>query len=186
MRDGKIYAMVKVDQALNNFFKTGNLIALRELALREIADDVDERLESMERKNSLRGPWRRKEVIYVCITDISQADRLIRRGFRITHRLKAAWHVCFVAARHADEWKPELEVIEKLTFRLGGEFSNQAVVNRNQIPRVFVSNAREAGVTQIIVWKDAIVKKLLPYARAMDVLIVADYDSWQTSRNRVK
>lgn len=187
MRDGKIYAMVKVEQALNNFFKTGNLIALRELALREIADDVDERLESMERKSSLRGPWRRKEVIYVCVTEISHADRLIRRGFRIAHRLKAAWHVSFIAARHTDdEWKPKLEALEKLTIRLGGEFSYQEAVNRKQIPRVFAAKASEAGATQMIVWKDAIVKKLLPYANTMDVLIVADYDSWQTSRNRVK
>ncbi|KIL36744.1 histidine kinase, partial [Gordoniibacillus kamchatkensis] len=82
MREGKIYAMAKVDQALNHFFKTGNLIALRELALREIADDVDERLESLERKSSLRGPWRRKEVIFVCVNSTPHADRLIRRGFR--------------------------------------------------------------------------------------------------------
>lgn len=187
MRDGKIYAMVKVDQALNNFFKTGNLIALRELALREIADDVDERLESMERKNSLRGPWRRKEAIYVCVTEISQADRLIRRGFRIAHRLKAAWHVSFIAARQSDEeWKTKLEILEKLTSRLGGEFSYQEVVNRSHIPRVFAAKASKAGATQIIVWKDDIVKKLLPHTSTMDVLIVADYDSWQTSRNRVK
>ncbi|CAN7715131.1 histidine kinase [Paenibacillus sp. LjRoot153] len=187
MRDGKIYAMVKVDQALNNFFKTGNLIALRELALREIADDVDERLESMERKSSLRGPWRRKEAIYVCVTDISQADRLIRRGFRIAHRLKAAWHVSFIAVRQSDEeWKTKLEVLEKLTRRLGGEFSYQEVVNRSHIPRVFAAKASNAGATQIIVWKDDIVKKLLPHASTMDVLIVADYESWQTSRNRVK
>lgn len=187
MRTGKIYAMVKVDEALNNFFKTGNLIALRELALREIADDVDERLESMERKSSLRGPWRRKEAIYVCVTDISQADRLIRRGFRIAHRLKAVWHVCFIPARVLDEeWKTKLGILEKLTIRLGGEFSYQDVVKRSHIPRVFAAKASSARATQIIVWKDDIVRKLLPHTSTMDVLIVAHYDSWQSSRNRVK
>ncbi|SDN42722.1 two-component system, OmpR family, sensor histidine kinase KdpD [Paenibacillus sp. yr247] len=184
MRDGKVYAMAKVDQALNNFFKTGNLIALRELALREIADDVDERLESMERKSSLRGPWRRKEVIYVCLTEISQADRLIRRGFRIAHRLKATWYVSFIAMGNAEEWKQKIEALEKLTVRLGGEFSYQEVVSRNQIPEVFASQASKAGATQIIVWKDTVVKKLLPLASQMDVLIVAD--TWQTSGNKVK
>lgn len=49
-----------MNQALESFFKIGNLIALRELALREIADDVDERLEAWDRDNSLRGPWSRK------------------------------------------------------------------------------------------------------------------------------
>ncbi|MFC5653474.1 histidine kinase [Paenibacillus solisilvae] len=186
MREGKIYAMAKVDQALNNFFKTGNLIALRELALREIADDVDERLESMERKSSLRGPWRRQEVIYVCVTEISQADRLIRRGFRIAHRLKATWHVSFIAMGSADEWSQKLDALETLTVRLGGEFSYQEVAGRRQIPYVFASKASEAGATQIIVWKDAGVKKLLQLANHMDVLIVADYDSWKSSGNKVK
>ncbi|GGA12011.1 hypothetical protein GCM10008018_66360 [Paenibacillus marchantiophytorum] len=186
MREGKIYAMVKVDQALNNFFKTGNLIALRELALREIADDVDERLESMERKSSLRGPWRRKEVICVCITEISHADRLIRRGFRIAHRLKAAWHVTFIAPRRSEELERQMEAIEKLAQRLGGEFSFGEVAGGKQIPHAFAAVANRVGATQIIVWKDAAVKQLLPLTSHMDVLIVADYESWQTSGNRVK
>ena len=67
MREGNIYTMDKVEQSLSNFFKTGNLIALRELALRELADDVDDRLESYERKNGVRGPWRKEEVIFVCV-----------------------------------------------------------------------------------------------------------------------
>ncbi|MBW7461052.1 histidine kinase, partial [Paenibacillus sepulcri] len=87
MRDGKIYALEKVDQALGSFFKIGNLIALRELALREIADDVDERLEAWDRNTSLRGHWRRREVIFVCVDTGSRSERLIRRGFRIAHRL---------------------------------------------------------------------------------------------------
>lgn len=93
MREGKIYAMDKVDQALGNFFKTGNLIALRELALRELADDVDERLESWQRRDPLRGGANREEMIFVGVTLSSGAERLIRRGFRIAYRLKASWHV---------------------------------------------------------------------------------------------
>ncbi|MDR6551742.1 histidine kinase [Paenibacillus qinlingensis] len=186
MREGKIYAMVKVDQALNNFFKTGNLIALRELALREIADDVDERLESMERKSSLRGPWRRKEVIYVCITEISHADRLVRRGFRIAHRLKAVWHVSFIVVgqAQAEQWKPQLEVLEKLTVRLGGEFSYKEVNSSKEIATAFAIKANEAGATQIIVWKDTVVKKLVPLINSMDVLIISDYDKRQATGSR--
>ena len=81
-------------------FKMGNLIALRELALREIADDVDERLESWRPRRLARGPWRREEVIYVIVGGGPQAERLIRRGFRIAHRLKADWYVAFSLERH--------------------------------------------------------------------------------------
>lgn len=107
MREGKIYALDKVDQALNHFFRTGNLIALRELALREIADDVDERLEAWERNDSLRGPWRKQETVFVGVTLSTNAERLIRRGFRIAYRLKADWVVTYVHdhAEVADELK---------------------------------------------------------------------------------
>jgi two-component system sensor histidine kinase KdpD len=190
MKEGKIYALEKVHQALSNFFKTGNLIALRELALREIADDVDERLESWERSNSLRGPWRRKEVIYVCVNCMQQAERLIRRGFRIAYRLKAVWYVAFVQLEHSvqsAESAERLEVLKKLTERLGGKFEIRRTKSMKQISKELVANATEYGTTQIIagqskssLWKElrygSIVKDLLRSARHMDVLVVADYD----------
>jgi two-component system sensor histidine kinase KdpD len=190
MKEGKIYALEKVDQALGNFFKTGNLIALRELALREIADDVDERLEAWERKNSLRGPCRRKEMIFVCINSTQHAERLIRRGFRIAFRLKAVWHVNYVQVSNEnnDELKARLEVLNKLTVRLGGKFEIHHAENIKKIPLVLVSKAHEAEATQMIIgqsklsfWKEllegSVVKKLLRRTRHLDVLIVADYDT---------
>ncbi|MCZ8515553.1 universal stress protein [Paenibacillus filicis] len=193
MREGKIYAMDKVDQALGHFFKTGNLIALRELALREIADDVDERLESWERSSSLRGPWRRKEVICVCIDSSPHAERLIRRGFRIAYRLKAAWYVTYVQQEHAaltEELSLRLEQLKKLTDRLGGTFEVLGAVRRKEIPELLVRRADEHQATQIIIgqsrlsfWRElrkgSIVKRLLRRARHIDVLVVADYDRLQ-------
>ncbi|MDF2719928.1 MAG: histidine kinase, partial [Paenibacillus sp.] len=190
MREGKIYALEKVQQALGNFFKTGNLIALRELALREIADDVDERLESWERSHSLRGPWRRKEVIYVCVNCMKQAERLIRRGFRIAYRLKAVWYVAFVRLEHtvqSEESAERLEALRKLTERLGGTFEIRQSKTTKQIPKVLVAQATDYGATQIIAgqskssfWEElrhgSVVKDLLRSARHMDVLVVADYD----------
>ena len=190
MKDGKIYAIDKVNQALSHFFKTGNLIALRELALREIADDVDERLESWERSSSLRGPWRRQEVIYVCVGSGSQAERLIRRGFRIAHRLKASWYVTFVQIEHMPQSAvilERLEALHTLTERLGGTFVVLRAVRYKDIPALLIGKADQAGATQMIIgqpqtaaWKQmlqgSIVKRLLRGARHMDVLVVADYD----------
>lgn len=190
MRDGKIYAMDKVNQALSHFFKTGNLIALRELALREIADDVDERLESWERSSSLRGPWRRQEVIYVCVGSGSQAERLIRRGFRIAHRLKASWYVTFVQIGHMPQSAvilERLEALHTLTERLGGTFEVLKAVRHKDIPTLLIGKADKAGATQMIIgqsktaaWKQirqgSLVKRLLRGARHMDVLVVADYE----------
>lgn len=190
MKEGKIYALEKVDQALGNFFKTGNLIALRELALREIADDVDERLEAWERTNSLRGPWRRKEMIFVCVNSTAHAERLIRRGFRIAFRLKAIWQVNYVQIgdESNDALKARLEVLHKLTVRLGGKFQIHHAGHSKQIPRVLAAKAHEAEATQLIIgqsklslWKEmregSVVKKLLRLTRHLDVLVVADYEA---------
>ncbi|WP_074729589.1 histidine kinase [Paenibacillus naphthalenovorans] len=191
MKEGKIYDLDKVDQALSHFFKTGNLIALRELALREIADDVDERLESWERKSSLRGPWRRQEVIYVCVNVTPHAERLIRRGFRIAYRLKAVWYVTFVRPEGMEMTKEiaeRIETLRKLTERLGGTFEIQTAANYKEIHRIIVQKANEYNTTQLIVgqskvsfweeiYKGSLIKSLLRTARHMDVLVVSDYEA---------
>ncbi|TDF96315.1 universal stress protein [Paenibacillus piri] len=190
MKEGHIYAREKVNQALSHFFKTGNLIALRELALREIADDVDERLESWERRGSLRGPWRRKEVIFVCVDADSHAERLIRRGFRIAHRLKAVWYVAYVQLERdglTDEIAQQLDAARKLTLRLGGTFETIPSDRRKRIADALMAKANAYKATQLIlgqskfsIWKQlrngSLVKRLLRKARHIDVLVVAYYD----------
>lgn len=189
MKDGKIYAIEKVPQALSHFFKTVHLIALRELALREIADDVDERLESWERSSSLRGPWRRQEVIYVGMSSSCQGERLIRRGFRIAHRLKAAWHVTYYEVAPAGGKKTaadRLNSLRSLTERLGGTFDVLESRRHREIPSLLMDKANALGATQLIIgaapstgWNrqpsSDVVKSLIRTARHMDVLIVADY-----------
>lgn len=190
LREGKVYAMDKVAQSLNNFFNTGNLIALRELALREIADDVDERLESWERNGSLRGPWRR-ESIFVCVTTGANADRLIRRGFRIAHRLKAEWHAIYVhvGGGLGKEAACRVEAMRQLAERLGGKFEIGHADSRRQVPDVLLAKAAEYQSTQIVMGQSAsrwgilrsllsrsVVDALLRRGRHMDALVVADYD----------
>lgn len=190
MKDGKIYAREKIDQALDNFFKIGNLIALRELSLREIADDVDERLEAWERVSSLRGPWNKQEVIFVCVKLSQTAGKLIRRGFRTAFRLKADWIVAYVhSAKELTEDELKMKAsIENLTLRLGGKFemiSSSGPTSR--LAEVIQAKADEHHATQLIIgqcdrpawkrlWEGTIIKKLLRTARHMDILIVANYD----------
>jgi two-component system sensor histidine kinase KdpD len=189
IRQGKVYAMDKVAQALGNFFKIGNLIALRELALREIADDVDERLEAWERNGSLRGPWRMRESIFVCVTTSHNAERLIRRGFRIAHRLKASWHVMYVHTGTiiGEEIQKRIQVLGELVARLGGKFEVGHCKSHNQLPAVILSKAAEYRSTQMIVGQSArgfgrslfhrsVVRTIVRQGRHMDVLVVADYD----------
>ncbi|GKU76443.1 universal stress protein [Paenibacillus sp. L3-i20] len=187
LRDGKVYALDKVEQSLNHFFKVGNLIALRELALREIADDVDERLEAWERTSSLRGPWRRKESICVFVSLSDHAERLIRRGFRIAHRLKATWHTVYIQPYGKEECEIDqlrVEAIQALTERLGGVFVMHEAGMRYEIGREIVDIANRLGCSQLVLgqtkqpwWKrwlsGSTMNVVVNEARAMDVLVVA-------------
>lgn len=187
MREGNIYALEKVEQSLANFFKTGNLIALRELALREVADDVDERLEAWERR-TLRGPWRQREVIFVCVNLRADSERLIRRGFRIAYRLKAMWHVAYVQdhAQLTDEEWTQLEKLRKLTERLGGRFETYEAASKRKVFTKLVLHMNEKNTTQVVIgqsartrWKEiregSVIQRLLREVRQMDVLVVADH-----------
>ncbi|AWB43295.1 histidine kinase [Paenibacillus sp. CAA11] len=186
MKEGKIYASSKVEQALSNFFRMGNLIALRELALRELADDVDERLEAWERDGSLRGPWRRREVIYVCVTLSPEAERLIRRGFRIAYRLKAVWYVTYVMEKRRMETAAgqRLEELRALTERLGGCFKCIEKKRGQRIPAILLERANKLGSTQIILGQSGaswlrnllrgnVTAEMLRRARHMDILIAS-------------
>jgi len=187
MREGNIYAMEKVEQSLNHFFQTGNLIALRELALREVADDVDERLEAWERR-TLRGPWRQQEVIFVCVNLRADSERLIRRGFRIAYRLKAHWYVTYVQDRQplTAEEEQRLEKLKKLTERLGGIFERGKAAGRRKVFTELVRLMDERQTTQAVIgqsartrWKEiregSVIMRLLREVRHMDVLVVADH-----------
>ncbi|MCJ8012439.1 histidine kinase [Paenibacillus sp. KQZ6P-2] len=185
MRDGKIYAADKVEQALSSFFKTGNLIALRELALREIADDVDERLEAWERQFSLRGPWRKEEAIYVCILPGSNSERLIRRGFRIAYRLKATWYVNYIQTNSSSSEDEQLKIdaCRKLTESFGGSFETTVVKVWKEIPAMVMDQANHVQATQIIVGqairgqtfrRRKVIRELIRLARDLDVLLVSN------------
>ncbi|RCX23750.1 two-component system sensor histidine kinase KdpD [Fontibacillus phaseoli] len=197
MRAGKIYAAEKVNQALESFFKIGNLIALRELALREIADDVDERLEAWDRDVALRGPWSRREVIFVCVDLEPRAERLIRRGFRIAHRLKAEWFVHYVHCGTAltPEERKRLEALRQLTERLGGVMDVAEETRNTNIHRHLLDRMNGVQTTQLIIgqsrkplwrtwFKESFVHYLLRNARHMDMLIVADFDPHVTESAR--
>lgn len=187
MQEGNIYAMDKVEQSLSNFFKKRNLIALRELALRELADDVDERLESLDRKEGVRGPWRNEEIIFVCVNLRPDSERLIRRGFRIAYRLKATWYVVYVKDQQllSDEQEIILNKIMSLTNRLGGNFELYSSANHRLVVTEIMKQLEDKKATQVIIghsarsrWqeikKGSVVARMLRNARHLDILVVAD------------
>ena len=95
LRQGKVYKPEKVEQALANFFRKGNLSTLRELALRAVADEVGEKAASYRQREGLE-PALIPERVMVCMSSNGLAPRVIRTGARIAGRLGSKWYAVYV------------------------------------------------------------------------------------------
>lgn len=95
LREGKVYRPEKVDQALANFFRKGNLSTLRELALRAVADDVGTKAASYRSREGLE-PALIPERVMVCMSSNALAPRVLRTGARIAGRLGSRWYAVYV------------------------------------------------------------------------------------------
>ncbi len=96
MKRGDVYSSEKVERSLKNFFRRGNLIALRELALRQVAEQVDRSLESYMEAEDIRKNWAVRERIAVCISSNSSGQYLIARAARMARRMDAELYVVHV------------------------------------------------------------------------------------------
>ncbi|MBC7883379.1 MAG: universal stress protein [Anaerolineae bacterium] len=175
MREGKIYDKAKIDQALSNFFRQENLSALRELALREVADDFTTR--TLEATSP-------SECILVCINLRPNAQQLIRRGARIAKRLGARLLVATISAKLDANPSPELQKYQRLTAELGGIFVERFSSNPAE---AIVSLATEQKATLLILgqstqslWIEAlrgsVIEQVLRRTRNLDTLIVGNFD----------
>ena len=96
MKRGDVYSTEKVERSLKNFFRRGNLIALRELALRQVAEQVDRSLESYMEAQDIRKNWGVRERMAVCISANPAGQYLIARGARMARRMDAELYVVHV------------------------------------------------------------------------------------------
>ena len=96
MKRGDVYSTDKVERSLKNFFRRGNLIALRELALRQVAEQVDRSLESYMEAQDIRKNWGVRERMAVCISSNPAGQYLVARGARMARRMDAELYVVHV------------------------------------------------------------------------------------------
>lgn len=175
LQAGKIYSPDKVDQSLSNFFTSENLTALRELAMRQMANVVEE-----EAPTGLPGV---KDRVMVAIAAEEMAARLIRRGGRIAERLGGELLVVSVRpARLSSGASRFLDTYRALTGALGGTFT--VLEGREGVARALVKYAQQQHVTQIVVGESSrsrleeflrgnIIAFLLRETRNVDVYVIS-------------
>ena len=150
MIHGNIYPKERVPQALTHFFRTDNLIALRELALRFLADQTDEELLEYLRQHQSQVVWETNERIMVAVTAEPGTDGLLRRAARMASRLKGELDAVHVSAGDAGrrEDSREIDRLRELAADLGARWHE---VEDDDPARALVSFARKHQVTQIVI-----------------------------------
>ena len=150
MAHGNIYPPEKIDAALTNYFRTGNLTALRELALLWLADKVDEGLQRYRAQHGIQGTWEARERVVVALTGGQEGETLIRRGARIAARSTGGDLLAVHVTRSdgltgADP--AALAEQRRLTESLGGTYHQ---VVGDDIPEALLSFARAENATQLV------------------------------------
>ena len=154
MRRGDVYPAERVERSLANFFRRGNLIALREMALQRVTRAVDRTLDDYVRRKQLGPHWTVAEKIAVCVSANPQARDLIARGARLAEALGAELYVLHVAAKRDDsaERKRTLEASLHFAGNLGATIVS---LTGSDTARATAQYIREQRVTQAIVGRSA-------------------------------
>jgi two-component system sensor histidine kinase KdpD len=149
---GKVYTAERIEIAANNFFRTGNLTALREMALRLTAERVDHQLQDYMQIKHITGPWKSRERLMVAVSPAKFSERLIRWARRMAYNLEASWIAIYVeTARQLNESeKKGLADNLALARNLGAEI---VIANGENIADEIIRIARQRNVTQIVVGK---------------------------------
>ncbi|MGW2962131.1 ATP-binding protein [Streptomyces sp. NPDC001220] len=151
MAHGNIYAPEKVDAALANYFRPGNLTALRQLALLWVADRVDEALQSYRAEHAIGGVWETRERVVVALTGGPEGDTLVRRAARIADRSAGgdllAVHVARSDGLAAGVSHASLARQRRLVEDLGGSYHS---VVGDDVAAALVEFARAENATQLV------------------------------------
>ncbi len=167
LREGKIYQPEKVEQALTNFFRKGNLSTLRELALRAVADEVGEKAASYRAREGLE-PALIPERVMVCMSSNAMAPRVIRTGARIAGRLGSKWYAVYVETPRERPDRIKARDAEALQQNIKLAESLGATVVRVKADRPsdgLVAFAQREGVTHVIFGQSARTRLGAPLAR---------------------
>jgi two-component system sensor histidine kinase KdpD len=156
LRDGKVYVPDQASEAVRRFFRKGNLIALREMALRTTAARVDAQMEVYRRDHAVPGTWPVAERILVCVSPSPLAARVVRAARRMAAGLRAEWVVVNVETPgHARLPQPDRDRVVQ-TLRLAEQLGAEtATLTGHDVAAEVLTYARRRNVTRIVLGKPA-------------------------------
>jgi len=188
MRHGNIYPPDRAERALDSFFREGNLMALRDMALRKVAALCEQDLEEYMAQHEIDAAWSSGERVMVCVDDQPQAQNLIRRGWRMANRYRTELLAVFVEtpkwASATPEAKRRLEENLRFAEDLGAEpirvqgsdVANalMQVAHDKNVGSIIIGHSRHGRLHELL--RRSVAQNLLRLAGDVDVHVVADRD----------
>jgi len=183
LHEGKVYFPEQAKLAVEHFFRKGNLIALREIALRITAERVGAQVLLYRQGQGIKHIWPTKEKLLVCVGSGEESTKVIRAAYRMASSLKADWiaiHVDTPWLRYTEEQRNAAIQHLRLAEKLGAE---TRIVTGSDIVSEIIGFARERNVTKIVMWKHirprwrslffrSLVDELVRHSGEIDVYII--------------
>lgn len=155
LKEGKVYLPQQAERAIHNFFRKGNLIALRELALRRTADRVDVEMQQYRREKSVSSVWKARESILACIGSGEGGDKLVRNAARLAGLLGVPWHVIYIETSELQELPHSKREIILKTLKMAQDMGAEtASLAGSDACETAVDYARQHNLSILIAGRD--------------------------------
>ncbi|MEM5341458.1 sensor histidine kinase KdpD [Paraburkholderia azotifigens] len=184
LREGKVYMPQQAEHAVRNFFRKGNLIALRELALRRTADRVDAQMREYRADQSIERIWQARERIIVCVGAGPESSNLVRAAARLASNQKADWLAVYVETPKLERLPDAIRKRTLDALKLASELGAETVtLQGDEVAPTVLAYARMRNVSKLVVgassvagWrarlKPSVAQQMVWSARDIDVTLV--------------
>jgi two-component system sensor histidine kinase KdpD len=185
LKAGKVYVEGQAEHAAQNFFRKGNLMALRELALRRTADRVEGDVQAYRADRAIGSVWKTATALLTCVGPDAAAERVVRAAARLASQLNADWHAIYVETpalqRLSSARRERILATLSLAQELG---ATTAVIANAQVAESVVAYARSHNFSKLVIGRDP-GRRLWPWQRSSGqklALLAPDIDLIEIGR----
>src|ERR1700675_3890629 len=185
LKAGKVYVAQQAERAANNFFRKGNLMALRELALRRTADRVEGDVQAYRVDKSIASVWKTANALLTCVGPDAGAERVVRAAARLAGQLNAEWHAVYVETPALQRLPPSSRERILGTLGLAKELgATTAVIADADVATSVIAYARSHNLSKLVIGRDP-ARRLWPWQRSSGqklALLAPDIDLIEIGR----
>ena len=166
LKAGKVYVGQQAEHAAHHFFRKGNLMALRELALRRTAERVEGDVQAYRVDQSIESVWKTATALLTCVGPDAAAERVVRAAARLAGQLNTEWHAIYVETPNLQRLPPVKREKILANLNLAQELgARTAVIAHAEIAQSIIAYARKNNLSKLVIGRDP-VRRLWPWQRS--------------------